>query len=78
MRGHGSVVVGEKIQIAVGRTIYLEQNAKMQYQAMTMFGKPTEVIYMDDDEVSANVKWQEYYRSWDLWKKKWQKKLAQE
>ena len=32
----------------------------------------------DDDEVSANVKWQEYYRSWDLWKKKWQKKLAQE
>lgn len=78
MRGHGSVVVGEKIQIAVGRTIYLEQNAKMQYQAMTMFGKPAEVIYMDDDEVSANVKWQEYYRSWDLWKKKWQKKLAQE
>ena len=45
---------------------------------MTMFGKPAEVIYMDDDEVSANVKWQEYYRSWDLWKKKWQKKLAQE
>jgi hypothetical protein len=26
----------------------------------------------------ANVAWQEYYRSWDLWKKKWQKKLAEE
>ena len=44
MRGHGSVVVGEKIQIAVGRTIYLEQNAKMQYQAMTMFGKKSASI----------------------------------
>jgi HCOMODA/2-hydroxy-3-carboxy-muconic semialdehyde decarboxylase len=78
MRGHGSVVVGEKIQVAVGRTIYLDQNAKMQYQAMLMASNPMEVVYMDDDEVAANVKWQEYYRSWDLWKRKWQKKLAQE
>jgi HCOMODA/2-hydroxy-3-carboxy-muconic semialdehyde decarboxylase len=78
MRGHGSVVVGEKIQVAVGRTIYLDQNAKMQYQAMMMAGSPMEVIYMDDDEVAANVKWQEYYRSWDLWKRKWQKRLKEE
>ena len=78
MRGHGSVVVGEKIQVAVGRTIYLDQNAKMQYQAMMMAGSPMEVIYMDDEEVAANVKWQEYYRSWDLWKRKWQKRLKEE
>ena len=78
MRGHGSVVVGEKIQVAVGRTIYLDQNAKMQYQAMMMSGTPMEIIYMDDSEVAANVKWQEYYRSWDLWKRKWQKRLAEE
>jgi HCOMODA/2-hydroxy-3-carboxy-muconic semialdehyde decarboxylase len=38
MRGHGSVVVGHKVQVAVGRTIYLDQNAKMQYQAMMMSG----------------------------------------
>jgi HCOMODA/2-hydroxy-3-carboxy-muconic semialdehyde decarboxylase len=78
MRGHGSVVVGEKIQVAVGRTIYLDQNAKMQYQAMLMSENPAEIIYMDEAEVAANVKWQEYYRSWDLWKRKWQKKLAEE
>lgn len=78
MRGHGSVVVGEKIQTAVGRTIYLDQNAQMQYQAMMLSGNPLEVVYMDDDEVAANVKWQEYYRSWGLWKYKWQIRLAQE
>jgi ribulose-5-phosphate 4-epimerase/fuculose-1-phosphate aldolase len=80
MRGHGSVVVGEKIQIAVGRTIYLDHNAKMQYQAMMMMGPGAadQVVYMDDAEVAANVVWQEYVRSWDLWKKKWQARLAAE
>lgn len=78
MRGHGSVVVGSKIQVAVGRSIYLDQNAKMQIQAMTLSAHASEVIYMDEEEVAANVIWQEYYRSWDLWKKKWQKKLAVE
>ena len=79
MRGHGSVVVGEKIQIAVGRTVYLDHNAKMQYQAMMMAGPNSDaIVYMDDSEVAANVVWQEYVRSWDLWKKKWQPRLAAE
>jgi ribulose-5-phosphate 4-epimerase/fuculose-1-phosphate aldolase len=79
MRGHGSVVVGAKIQIAVGRTIYLDRNAKMQYQAMMMMGgDDSQVVYMDDAEVAANVVWQEYVRSWDLWKKKWLARLAVE
>ena len=79
MRGHGSVVVGEKIQITVGRTVYLDHNAKMQYQAMMMTGMNSEaIVYMDDAEVAANVVWQEYVRSWDLWKKKWQPRLAAE
>ena len=79
MRGHGSVVVGAKIQIAVGRTIYLDHNAKMQYQAMMMMGgRDDQVVYMDDSEVAANVVWQEYVRSWDLWKTKWQARLAAE
>jgi HCOMODA/2-hydroxy-3-carboxy-muconic semialdehyde decarboxylase len=79
MRGHGSVVVGEKIQIAVGRTVYLDHNAKMQAQAMAMTGyRDDAVVYMDDSEVAANVVWQEYVRSWDLWKKKWQPRLAAE
>ena len=79
MRGHGSVVVGEKIQIAVGRTVYLDHNAKMQFQAMMMVGGNMDAItFMDDAEVAANVVWQEYVRSWDLWKKKWQPRLAAE
>ena len=79
MRGHGSVVVGEKIQIAVGRTVYLDHNAKMQYQALMMSGGDSQgIVYMNDAEVSANVAWQEYVRSWDLWKKKWQGRLAAE
>ena len=79
MRGHGSVVVGAKIQVAVGRTIYLDHNAKMQYQAMMMMGGSDEhVVYMDRAEVAANVVWQEYVRSWDLWKKKWLARLAAE
>ena len=79
MRGHGSVVVGAKIQVAVGRTIYLDHNAKMQYQAMMMMGgDDSQVVYMDDAEVAANVVWQEYVRSWDLWKKKWLARLAAE
>ena len=79
MRGHGSVVVGEKIQVAVGRTVYLDHNAKMQFQAMMMTGNSGDaVVYMDDAEVAANVAWQEYVRSWDLWKKRWQPRLAAE
>ena len=38
MRGHGSTVVAENIQRAVGRTIYLELNARMQYQAIMLAG----------------------------------------
>ena len=33
MRGHGCVTVGETIARAVGRSIYLESNARMQLQA---------------------------------------------
>src|SRR5581483_7148786 len=38
MRGHGSTVVGENIQRAVGRTIYLEMNARMQLNAQLLAG----------------------------------------
>ena len=58
--------------------IYLDHNAKMQYQAMMMAGPNGSIVYMDEAEVDANVVWQEYVRSWDLWKKKWQPRLAAE
>src|SRR5438105_3143814 len=38
MRGHGVVVVGSTIQYAVGRSVYLDMNAKVQVQAMALGG----------------------------------------
>ena len=78
MRGHGSTVVAENIQRAVGRTIYLELNARMQYQAIMLAGSEGIVTYMDESEVAANVSWQNYVRSWDLWKRKALAKLKAE
>ena len=78
MRGHGSTVVGENIQRAVGRTIYLEQNARMQFQAMFLAGPGGYIAYMDDAEVQANVSWQNYDRAWNLWKTRALAQLAVE
>jgi HCOMODA/2-hydroxy-3-carboxy-muconic semialdehyde decarboxylase len=69
MRGHGSTVVGENLPRAVGRAIYLDLNARMQFQAMMIAGSGS-VNYMDDREVAANVSWQNYERAWRLWKEK--------
>jgi ribulose-5-phosphate 4-epimerase/fuculose-1-phosphate aldolase len=78
MRGHGSTVVGENIQRAVGRTIYLEQNARMQFQAVMLAGSGGKIVFMDDAEVEANVSWQNYERSWNLWKTRAMKQLTAE
>ena len=75
MRGHGSTVVAENIQRAVGRTIYLEQNARMQFQATVLAGPGGRIVFMDDAEVQANVSWQNYDRAWNLWKMKALEKL---
>jgi ribulose-5-phosphate 4-epimerase/fuculose-1-phosphate aldolase len=78
MRGHGSTVVAENLQRAVGRTIYLEMNARMQYQSIVLAGERGHIVYMDDAEVQANVSWQNYERSWNLWKTKALAKLEAE
>ena len=77
MRGHGSVVVGASLPIAVGRTIYLDHNARMQQQTMQMVDHADEVVYLDDAEVQA-LSWQAYARSWDLWQTQWTARLAEE
>ena len=79
MRGHGSTVVGENIQRAVGRTIYLEQNARMQFQATVLAGDDAgRIVFMDAAEVEANVSWQNYERAWNLWKTRALAKLEAE
>jgi ribulose-5-phosphate 4-epimerase/fuculose-1-phosphate aldolase len=71
MRGHGAVVVGDTLMLAVVRSIYLELTAKLQMQAMLIAGPGGPIVYLDEREVatigarqsSANT-WQ---RTWDLW-----------
>ncbi len=76
MRGHGSTVVGESIQRAVGRSIYLDINARMQLDAIALAGDERPIVFMDAAEVAANVSWQNYERAWDLWKKRALAQLA--
>jgi HCOMODA/2-hydroxy-3-carboxy-muconic semialdehyde decarboxylase len=68
MRGHGSTCVGENLQRAVGRSVYLELNARMQLQAVMLAGPRGRINFMDAGEVAANISWQNYDRSWNLWR----------
>ena len=69
MRGHGAVVVGPSVQMAVFRSVYTEMNAKLQAQAMALGGP---VTYLDPDEArraEQNVGGT-IGRPWELWKQK--------
>ena len=67
MRGHGSVVVGENLPRAVGRSVYLEMSARMQMQALLLSRK---ITYLDASEVKASNPVQDYKRAWPLWREK--------
>jgi ribulose-5-phosphate 4-epimerase/fuculose-1-phosphate aldolase len=67
MRGHGSVVVGENLPRAVGRSVYLEMSARMQLQASLLSNR---IIYLDKAEVKASNPVQDYKRAWPLWRAK--------
>src|SRR5215467_2362432 len=71
MRGHGSVVVGESLMMAVVRSVYLELSAKLQMQAMLIAGPGGKIVYLDDKEVAATSRRQvsagTWKRTWDLW-----------
>jgi len=67
MRGHGAVIVGKSIVEAVARSVYLEENARVQAQAMAMGQR---VTYLDDGEVKKRSEDPDPYgRAWDLWKR---------
>ena len=70
MRGHGMAVVGPALPYAVGRSIYLELNARVQAQAMGLGGG---VTYLDPEEARKVMESGEnrgYERPWELWKMK--------
>jgi ribulose-5-phosphate 4-epimerase/fuculose-1-phosphate aldolase len=77
MRGHGAVVVGENIQRAVGRSVYLEMSAHMQLQAMTIAGPEGGIAYLDEAEVRAANSTQDYARAWPLWREKALRRLPE-
>jgi len=68
MRGHGAVVVGASIPTVVGRSVYLDINARAQAQAIALGGK---ITYVEADEAKLRMSdTGEYARAWDLWKRK--------
>jgi ribulose-5-phosphate 4-epimerase/fuculose-1-phosphate aldolase len=76
MRGHGAVVVAADIATVVARSIYLELAAKQLQQAMWMAGPGGRVITLDDAEVAAVQKRQEFGRPWLLYRTKALNKIA--
>jgi HCOMODA/2-hydroxy-3-carboxy-muconic semialdehyde decarboxylase len=69
MRGHGVAVVGGSVRHAVGRSIYLEANARVQLEAIALGG---EVTYLAPEEAAEVMRLGEnggYERAWELWKR---------
>jgi ribulose-5-phosphate 4-epimerase/fuculose-1-phosphate aldolase len=69
MRGHGDVVVGPTIPMAVFRAVYTEVNARIQAQALTLGGAVTYLEPEEGRQASRAVD-QIHLRAWDLWKRK--------
>ena len=68
MRGHGNVVVGPDVQIAVRRAIYTEVNARLQTTAIAIGGP---INYISAEEGTArDAAATDFARAWELWKKK--------
>ena len=66
MRGHGAVVVGASLAQVVGRSHYMEVNARIQVDAIRLGGVARP---LDPEEVRlATRNLGEYDRAWDLWK----------
>jgi ribulose-5-phosphate 4-epimerase/fuculose-1-phosphate aldolase len=67
MRGHGAVVVGESVKVAVGRAVYLDLNARVQEQAILLGGK---VTYFEPEEAKKTAPQDGFERAWNVWKSK--------
>ena len=68
MRGHGAVIVAGSLPNVVGRSIYLDLNARAHLQAIQLGGK---ITYVEADEAKLRMSDpNEYSRAWDLWKRK--------
>ena len=67
MRGHGDVVAGPDVQMAVRYAIYTEVNARLQTIAISLGGP---INYISAEEAAARAKApSDPARAWELWKK---------
>ena len=75
LRGHGNVVVGPTMEIAVYRAYYTEINARQQTNAMAL--GPNDVVYMNPAECVTTDKIMQASaeRPWNLWKRKAQRDM---
>ena len=69
MRGHGAVVVAERISTVVGRSIYLELNARLQLQALAL-ARPEQINYLEGGEIEKTTRMNDFMRAWELWRAK--------
>lgn len=65
MRGHGAVVTGASLPLAVGRCVYLDMNARVQAQAMAL---SKNITYLTPEEGKLSVA-DDYRRAWELWRR---------
>jgi ribulose-5-phosphate 4-epimerase/fuculose-1-phosphate aldolase len=66
MRGHGAVVVAPSLHVVVGRAYYMNMNARLQWQAITLGGS---VTYLDPEEAQKTGAQDGFERAWDYWKR---------
>lgn len=68
MRGHGVAVVGPSLPIAIGRSIYLELNARIQAQALALGGTVTYLTPEESQKIMESGENRGYDRAWEAWK----------
>jgi HCOMODA/2-hydroxy-3-carboxy-muconic semialdehyde decarboxylase len=68
LRGHGAVIVGPDVRVAVKNAIYLETNARIQSAAIGLGGH---ITYISREEALAIGSAQgDLGRAWDYWKRR--------
>ena len=72
LRGHGAVVVGSSLHIAVGRAYYMTIDARTELQAISIGGSG--VTYLAPEEAEKAAPQDGFERAWTLWKSRVEKK----
>jgi ribulose-5-phosphate 4-epimerase/fuculose-1-phosphate aldolase len=67
MRGHGDVVVGPSVKVAVFRAYYTDANARLQSQAIALGGEVNYLTAVEGAKADA-INLQVVDRVWGLWK----------